>query len=174
MTLNVLKNICLQGQSESKKHGKSTNGAQVPQTKGTAMSFGFKKKLLYSTSGSKKSDEKERQRAQQIAEESANDKSGTSESTNSSTSNASANASLNQSDDNGNTTAPTDTSSEVREPKRLSTPKLTPPRKESTGGPYRSIRFGYRQANAVRPASTGLSPTMVNYENVSNNNGNPI
>lgn len=50
------------------------------------------------------------------------------------------------------------------------TPRLTPPRKESTGGPYRSIRFGFRQANVVRPASTGLNPKMTNCDTVSNNN----
>lgn len=48
------------------------------------------------------------------------------------------------------------------------TPRLTPPRKESTGAPYRSIRFGFRQANVVRPASTGLNPK--NCDTVSNNN----
>lgn len=168
----------MQGQSESKKNGKNTNGAQPPQTKGTAMSFGFKKKLLYSTSGAKKSEEKERQRLQLAsAEVPTSDKSAGSDSTNSFSSNASAHDSLNQSDDNGNTThnAPVDTSPESRDTKKLGTPKLTPPRKESTGGPYRSIRFGFRQANAVRPASTGLNPTVATYENASNNNnGNPI
>lgn len=137
------------------------------------MSFGFKKKLLYSTSGAKKIEEKERQR-QLASESSTNDKSTGSDSNQSYSSNASATGSHNQSDDNGNTTAPIDTSSESRDSKRLSTPKLTPPRKESTGGPYRSIRFGFRQANAVRPASTGLNPTVATYENASNNNGNPI
>lgn len=170
-----MKTFYLQGQTESKKHGKTTSGAQPPQTKGTAMSFGFKKKLLYSTSGAKKHEEKERQRQQLSAEITATDKSAGSDSNNSFTSHASANGSLNQSDDNGNTTASVDTSSESRDSKRLSTPKLTPPRKESTGGPYRSIRFGFRQANAVRPASTGLNPTVATYENASNNNnGNHI
>lgn len=50
------------------------------------------------------------------------------------------------------------------------TPRLTPPRKESTGAPYRSIRFGFRQANAVRPASTGLGPKVAIFDTVSNNN----
>lgn len=136
------------------------------------MSFGFKKKLLYSTSGAKKSEEKERQRLQLAAEVPPNEKSTNSESNNSYTSNASTNGSLNQSDDNGNTTASIDTSTESRNSKRSSTPKLTPPRKESTGGPYRSIRFGFRQGNAVRPASTGLNPSVTTYDNASNNNGN--
>lgn len=50
------------------------------------------------------------------------------------------------------------------------TPRLTPPRKESTGAPYRSIRFGFRQGNIVRPASVGLKPTDTTYETASNNN----
>lgn len=176
----------MQGQSESKKHAKCANGstaaAAAPQTKGTAMSFGFKKKLLYSTSGAKRSQEKERQRLQFAADEVAatNDRSNRSDSASSNASAAS--ISLNQSDDNGNTTATFDTSAATsrreESSKRQGTPKLTPPRKESTGAPYRSIRFGFRQTNAVRPASTGLHPTVATFENVSNNNnnnsGNPI
>lgn len=51
-----------------------------------------------------------------------------------------------------------------------STPRLTPPKKESQGVPYRSIRFGFRQGNTVRPASVGLNPRVAHYESVSNNN----
>lgn len=50
------------------------------------------------------------------------------------------------------------------------TPRLTPPRKESAGAPYRSKRFGFRQTNVVRPASTGLNPKTTNCDIVSNNN----
>lgn len=49
-----------------------------------------------------------------------------------------------------------------------STPRLSPPKKESTGGPYRSTRFGFR---LNRPASTGISVSKnVSTENVINNN----
>lgn len=49
-----------------------------------------------------------------------------------------------------------------------STPRLSPPKKESTGGPYRSTRFGFR---LNRPASTGISVSKnVSSENVINNN----
>lgn len=50
------------------------------------------------------------------------------------------------------------------------TPRLTPPRKESTGAPYRSIRFGFRHANVVRPASTGLNPKITDCDTGPNNN----
>lgn len=40
----------LKGQTESKNHSKRSSG---PETKGTAMSFGFKKKLLPSNKGKK-------------------------------------------------------------------------------------------------------------------------
>lgn len=43
-----------------------------------------------------------------------------------------------------------------------STPRLSPPKKESAGAPYRSTRFGFR---LNRPASKNMS-----CENVVNNN----
>lgn len=158
-----------QGQTESKKNGKATNSGR-PETKGTAMSFGFKKKLLYSTAGSKKAEAKERERIQLAAEGATNNRSADTSSGSSNASSAGG-PNHNQSDDNGNTAASIETLNESRESTGRSTPRLTPPRKESTGAPYRSIRFGFRQANVVRPASTGLNPTVATYENVSNNNG---
>lgn len=56
-----------------------------------------------------------------------------------------------------------------------STPRLTPPKKESSGGPYRSTRFGFRKSNIIRPASTGITSTKIsNYDNVANNNNNKV
>lgn len=49
-----------------------------------------------------------------------------------------------------------------------STPRLSPPKKEAAGAPYRSTRFGFR---LNRPASTGLTaPKNSSCENVVNNN----
>lgn len=49
-----------------------------------------------------------------------------------------------------------------------STPRLSPPKKEAAGAPYRSTRFGFR---LNRPASTGLTaPKNASCENVVNNN----
>lgn len=49
-----------------------------------------------------------------------------------------------------------------------STPRLSPPKKESAGAPYRSTRFGFRLS---RPASTGISaPKNSSCDNFVNNN----
>lgn len=48
---------------------------------------------------------------------------------------------------------------------RWSTQRLSPPKKEAAGGPYRSTRFGFR---VNRPASTGNKNSS--YDNVLNNN----
>ncbi|XP_037045695.1 probable serine/threonine-protein kinase DDB_G0278845 isoform X4 [Bradysia coprophila] len=133
-----------EGQSESKKSAKKLG----PETKGTAMSFGFKKKI-YTTSkkngNSIKASEKLSQEEQFGPINTDND----------------------CGDDNGNRGG-VDVLSD-RESGRT-TPRLTPPRKESTGAPYRSIRFGFRQANVVRPASTGLNPKITNCDTAPNNN----
>lgn len=52
-----------------------------------------------------------------------------------------------------------------------STPTLCAPKKESSGAPYRSTRFGFRKSNIVRPASTGI-PKVTNFDNTANNNNN--
>lgn len=122
------------------------------------MSFGFKKKLLHSAgsggASGKKANAKERERQRQ-AEADADAETAAA---------VAAAAVVIDGDNNGNTDAPAG----------RTTPRLTPPRKESNGGPYRSIRFGFRQSNVVRPASTGLHPSPQaashNNDNASNNN----
>lgn len=123
------------------------------------MSFGFKKKHLLSAGGAtgKKANAKERERQRQ-AEADADAEAAAAAA-------GLADQSLTGGDDNGNTDEPTG----------RTTPRLTPPRKESNGGPYRSIRFGFRQSNVVRPASTGLHAAAAqtggpNSDNASNNN----
>lgn len=46
-----------------------------------------------------------------------------------------------------------------------STPRLSPPKKEAAGGPYRSTRFGFR---VNRPATSGNK--NISCDNVLNNN----
>lgn len=49
-----------------------------------------------------------------------------------------------------------------------STPRLSPPKKESAGAPYRSTRFGFR---LNRPNSTGVAVSQnLSCDNVNNNN----
>lgn len=48
---------------------------------------------------------------------------------------------------------------------RWSTQRLSPPKKEAAGGPYRSTRFGFR---VNRPASTSNNNSSC--DNVLNNN----
>lgn len=49
-----------------------------------------------------------------------------------------------------------------------STPRLSPPKKESAGAPYRSTRFGFR---LNRPNSTGVTVSKnLSCDNVNNNN----
>lgn len=55
---------------------------------------------------------------------------------------------------------------------RCTTPRLQPPKKETSGTPYRNNRFGFRQANAIRPASVGLQPKINDFDNIINNNMN--
>lgn len=53
------------------------------------------------------------------------------------------------------------------------TPRLVPPKKDASGVPYRPNRFGFRQANIVRPASAGLTPKIAENDcnsNIKNNN----
>lgn len=53
-----------------------------------------------------------------------------------------------------------------------STPTVVAPKKESSGVPYRSTRFGFRKANLVRPSSTGLPLKVTHFDNITNNNNN--
>lgn len=52
-----------------------------------------------------------------------------------------------------------------------STPRLSPPKKEATGAPYRSTRFGFRKSSTNRPSSTGITAQKLSScDNVTNNN----
>ena len=56
-----------------------------------------------------------------------------------------------------------------------STPRLLPPKKETSGVQHRTNRFGFRQTNVVRPASAGLTPIIQEFDNsniINNNNNN--
>lgn len=50
------------------------------------------------------------------------------------------------------------------------TSRLVAPRKELSGQSYRSNRFGFRQANIVRPTNTGLQPKVSDFQDQNNNN----
>lgn len=132
-----------QGQTESKKRSRSV------ETKGTQMSFGFKKKLPVQkknvlASGTKSKDKND------LTANNANK-----------VDNACC-----VGDNNGNSLETFDSISDKSTGR--TTPKLIPPKKESTGTPYRSTRFGFR---LNRPSSTGItSQNNSNCDNVINNN----
>lgn len=192
----AISDFCLkQGQTESKKISK--RGSTAPETKGTAMSFGFKKKLLPSNKknvvnmGAK---EKEAENTEQYGKIAA----GAACATVYSNPNC-IEMEMDNGDANGNTgkeklNNQRNILSEYN-PKQFitmhslskcfagyleerdtntttgrSTPTVVAPKKESSGVPYRSTRFGFRKGNIVRPASTGLPLKVTNFDNVANNN----
>ncbi|CAO1340147.1 unnamed protein product [Diamesa serratosioi] len=152
-----------EGQSESKKSAKKGSG---PQTKGTAMSFGFKKKIQGTSSKKQNNNvnnsfEKEKEMGmydQQTATIITNHNVIKDEQYN--------NLITASDDDNGNTGLD-------KEATGRSTPRLQPPKRDQLVGGVingRSNRFGFRQ-NTVRPASVGLTPKINDFdENVLNNN----
>ncbi|XP_052861510.1 uncharacterized protein LOC128268451 [Anopheles cruzii] len=180
------------GQSESKKSSKKATADGGPQTKGTAMSFGFKKYKAHrqATGGSVDGERGVATSpdapvpgavANQIKKLNAN---GNGPLANATLEREKAERDLVQatvisnpgvdagfSDKNGNTglaDAEDRSSSTGR-----STPRLQPAKKDSHGAPYRSNRFGFRTNNIVRPASVGLQPRVANdLDKNSNNNNN--
>lgn len=44
------------------------------------------------------------------------------------------------------------------------TPRLAAPRKEQSGQSYRSTRFGFRHANAIRPTTSGPQPKVTDFD----------
>ncbi|XP_031629004.1 uncharacterized protein LOC116344361 isoform X3 [Contarinia nasturtii] len=134
-----------EGQTESKKRSRSV------ETKGTAMSFGFKKKLPPQKRNTLTDNGR-------VKDNGLNSINGNHLKTD--------NACCINGDDNGNSVESIETLSDSTTVGR-STPRLTPPKKESAGAPYRSTRFGFR---INRPSSTGISASSKNCENVINNN----
>ncbi|XP_055315772.1 putative uncharacterized protein DDB_G0277255 isoform X19 [Sitodiplosis mosellana] len=129
-----------EGQTESKKRSRSV------ETRGTAMSFGFKKKLPS-------------QKRSTLTADGAQLKDNSLNSTNNlKTDNA---CCIGNNDNNGNSVESIESLSDTGR----STPRLSPPKKEAAGAPYRSTRFGFR---LNRPAST--VPKNSSCENVVNNN----
>ncbi|XP_059615431.1 uncharacterized protein LOC132260991 isoform X3 [Phlebotomus argentipes] len=139
-----------EGQSESKKSGKKERGSDGVETKGTAMSFGFRKKST--PAGKKNVGTKEKEKTGQDVTVIEN--------------RGVFNSNLTDSDKNGNSGS-RDSLDEAIQTGR-STPRLSAPKKETAGTNYRSTRFGFRQSNAVRPASTGLTPKFADFDSNSN------
>lgn len=143
-----------QGQTESKKRSSTV------ETKGTAISFGFKKKLLPSH---KKNTERAKIKVKD-AENNDRDDEGDRE--------------LIFDDKNGNcgescvllsmwlNSANHQNTFLVETDDAKTTPKSTP-------GSHRSVRFAMRESNAVRPASTGITSNKVTFHD-SNANSNSI
>ncbi|XP_062552564.1 uncharacterized protein LOC134217768 isoform X4 [Armigeres subalbatus] len=176
------------GQSESKKSSKKAAGLE---TKGTAMSFGFKKhKVHQSTAGSKlpvaigdgtgpgSGTGTLKKPTQTTTASNGNHLYGgleTEKAVERDNATVISNPGVDGifSDKNGNMDQTDDgaTKSTGR-----STPRLQPPKKDSHGAPYRNNRFGFRSTNVVRPASAGLQPKTItiDYDKQHSNNNNNI
>ncbi|XP_055632106.1 uncharacterized protein LOC129771963 isoform X3 [Toxorhynchites rutilus septentrionalis] len=173
------------GQSESKKASKKA--AAGHETKGTAMSFGFKKHKIHQSSGGGKlphttiggddtgaqtgAFKKVTANASTItggANANGNllfgpgclEKEKAAESDNATViSNPGVNGIF--SDKNGNMDSTELIDDDTTKASGRSTPRLQPPKKDSHGGPYRNNRFGFRSNNVIRPASVGLQPKTL-------------
>ncbi|XP_055689446.1 uncharacterized protein LOC129793453 isoform X4 [Lutzomyia longipalpis] len=145
-----------EGQSESKKGGKKERGNGTVETKGTAMSFGFRKKSTLAGKKNGNAGTKEKEKIQPDAEVTVIGNRGVLKSN------------LIENDKNGNSGS-TNSLDEAVQTGR-STPRLSAPKKEMAGTNYRSNRFGFRQSNVVRPASTGLTPKIADFDSNPNNN----
>uniref|UniRef100_A0A182NJJ0 Uncharacterized protein n=1 Tax=Anopheles dirus TaxID=7168 RepID=A0A182NJJ0_9DIPT len=187
--------LLTQGQSESKKASKKGVGGTehgLQHTKGTAMSFGFKKHKVHqatTAAGSNKlppgggaGDTPEPVPgavANQIKKFNLQSNNNNNNNSHAATlerekaerelvqatviSNPGVDAAF--SDKNGNTgsvESVDDTGGRNASSTGRSTPRLQPPKKDSHGAPYRSNRFGFRTNNIVRPASVGLQPRVAN------------
>ncbi|GAB0092567.1 hypothetical protein DMENIID0001_075700 [Sergentomyia squamirostris] len=150
-----------EGQSESKKGGKKERG--VVETKGTAMSFGFRKKSTMSA-GQKKNGIGSAKETEKIGDYGEDSTAGT---VIGNRGVLTANNFI-ENDTNGNSGSK-DSLDEAIQTGR-STPRLSAPKKEMAGVNYRSNRFGFRQSNVVRPASTGLTPKIADFDTNPNNN----
>ncbi|CRL00117.1 CLUMA_CG013398, isoform A [Clunio marinus] len=155
-----------EGQSESKKSSKKMSG---PETKGTSISFGFKKKNYSSSASNKKFN----------AANNNNGNDGTKSEKKTATiiSNhnvikAEQNHLIITSDDNGNNNNPAETNNSDKETTGRTTPRLQPPKRDQTQtSNARGNRFGFRQ-NVVRPAAAGITPKFNEYDKLNNNSDN--
>lgn len=178
------------GQSESKKSSKKAAGFE---TKGTAMSFGFKKhKVHQSSTGSKlplaigdgtgpgSGTGTLKKPTQTTTASNGNhlygglEKEKATERDNATViSNPGVDGIF--SDKNGNMGSADQADDGTNKATGRSTPRLQPPKKDSHGAPYRNNRFGFRSSNVVRPASAGLQPkTITDYDKQHSNNNNNI
>lgn len=156
--------MLFQGQSESKKSAKKQHNVE---TKGTAMSFGFRKISHSLTSHKKNSNTKQNEKG-------SKGKSSTGDSATVITNPGIVKHNYALDDKNGNTGS-IDSLTENEQTGRT-TPRLLPPKKDASGVPYRPNRFGFRQSNIVRPASVGLTPKIAENDcnsNIQNNNTIP-
>ncbi|XP_055703368.1 uncharacterized protein LOC129801922 isoform X4 [Phlebotomus papatasi] len=147
-----------EGQSESKKNSKKERANGSVETKGTAMSFGFRKKSA-PTGGKKNGNVSTKEKEKITGEDMAVTVIGN---------RSVLKSNLIENDKNGNSGS-RDSLDEAIQTGR-STPRLSAPKKEIAGTNYRSNRFGFRQSNVVRPASTGLTPKIAEFDSNSNNN----
>ncbi|XP_037908792.1 uncharacterized protein LOC119650260 isoform X4 [Hermetia illucens] len=156
------------GQSESKKNSKK---AGAPETKGTAMSFGFRKKIQSANKKNAnifKDKGKEKEKAVDLIkyQDKLDQKHVTTVISNQEAIVTSADAQAN--DSNGN--EGTESTSDKQDGKRNAAPSIK--RDAGSGLPaYKGSRFGFRASNIVRPASAGLTPKVTDFEeNIENNN----
>ncbi|XP_070502044.1 serine-rich adhesin for platelets isoform X2 [Chironomus tepperi] len=155
-----------EGQSESKKT--SNKKMHGPETRGTSMSFGFKKKAYSATS---------KKQQQNIANNNnvnvnrEKDEKSTIIS-NHNVINAEQNNLIITGDDNGNSTNTETIHDKEMGTARTTSPAKLQPAKRDQILVGRSNRFGFRQ-NVVRPTS-GITPKFNEYDNVNNNNNNNI
>lgn len=162
----------LQGQNESKKRSRSV------ETKGTAMSFGFNRKKLPTqkrntlTDGVRSKDScKHDLNVTNANILIANNTCCIGDDNGNSGELSSIRVSMQMfkmNNDNGLFDISVESIETLDEHLGRSTPRLSPPKKESAGAPYRSTRFGFR---INRPASTDITVSKnSSCENVVNNN----
>ncbi|XP_053689567.1 uncharacterized protein LOC128738452 isoform X2 [Sabethes cyaneus] len=184
------------GQSESKKSSKKATAGL--ETKGTAMSFGFKKHKVHQSGASGKlpGSALSGTDGQTVSAGSVSGTGGSfrkvgatngnhlyagaekEKATEKDNATVISNPGVDGifSDKNGNMGSTDTIDDSSAKPNGRSTPRLQPPKKDSYGAPYRNNRFGFRSTNVVRPASVGLQPkTIADYDKQhSNNNNNTI
>ncbi|XP_058836501.1 uncharacterized protein LOC131693044 isoform X3 [Topomyia yanbarensis] len=185
---------CSMGQSESKKSSKKAVAGL--ETKGTAMSFGFKKYKVHQTSGANSKLPGPTNGIdgttngpgpgtgtfKKVGVINGNNLYGGGSEKERAAERDNATVISNPgvdgifSDKNGNMGSTELINDDNGKTNGRSTPRLQPPKKDTYGAPYRNNRFGFRTSNVVRPASVGLQPkTIADYDkqhSTNNNNNN--
>ncbi|KAG5678349.1 hypothetical protein PVAND_008033 [Polypedilum vanderplanki] len=162
------KSLTTMGQSESKKSS-SFKKMHGPETKGTSISFGFKKKNC-STANKK----------QQIIKVNANNNNSINREKEEQAQKATIISNLNVitaeqnnfiivGDNNGNTNSAITTSVDEKNFIRTTSPAKLQPAKRDQLYTGKSNRFGFRQ-NVIRPSSAAITPKFNEFDNVNNNN----